>query len=107
MAIRIVTTAAHCHSVLRHSMLHIATGTQACVWTCMDSENESTDGSLSGNESARAGVKYEVPIPVLEFATPASVVEHPIPTSAVTFVTPTLVAAAPIIPHVRVCNTEE
>ena len=64
MSVKMATNSANHHSAQRQTVLYVDTGTQTCTWTYMDSEEESLDDFLSGNES---------PAPVFTSAAPSPV----------------------------------
>ena len=43
------------------TLLYVDTGTQTCTWNCMDTERESPDGSLSGNEPRVSMITHGAP----------------------------------------------
>ena len=93
--------------------------TQTCTWTYMDSEKESPDHSLSGNESPAPDFTYAAPSPVTHFVAPTPAAIHATtasfsaPATAIEFETPSPVTEcetparftcppAPVIEHVSV-----
>ena len=94
MSVKMATNSANHHSAQRQTVLYVDTGTQTCTWTYMDSETESPDDSLSGNESPAPIFTYAAPSPVTHYVAPTPAATHAAtasfsaPATAIEFETP-------------------
>ena len=94
MSVKMATNSANHHSAQRQTVLYVDAGTQTCTWTYMDSEKESLDDSLSGNESPALVFTSTAPSPVTHHvaatlaATYAATASFSAPATAIEFETP-------------------